>query len=144
MSKFQGVLKMFMLGMLKTILKTVLKYKKKHHHTLRHVLKLIGRFRFSSSILHMFAMRDVSYFISLFHSVILKIIFHLQENLNVLILWTSVKFQNIRKCKSAHRWLMGKTKPSFVQFQHSKVMTFLHLNERSQNTVLLTSTQAAI
>ena len=29
MSKFQGVLKMFMLGMLKTILKTVLKYKKK-------------------------------------------------------------------------------------------------------------------
>ena len=28
MSKFQGVLKMFMLGMLKTILKTVLKYKK--------------------------------------------------------------------------------------------------------------------
>ena len=28
MSKFQGVLKMFMLGMLKTILKIVLKYKK--------------------------------------------------------------------------------------------------------------------
>ena len=28
MSKFQGVLKMFMLGMLKTILKTVFKYKK--------------------------------------------------------------------------------------------------------------------
>ena len=28
MSKFQGVLKMFMLGMLKTILKTVLKYEK--------------------------------------------------------------------------------------------------------------------
>ena len=28
MSKFQGVLKMFMLGVLKTILKTVLKYKK--------------------------------------------------------------------------------------------------------------------
>ena len=28
-SKFQGVLKMFVLGMLKTILKTVLKYKKK-------------------------------------------------------------------------------------------------------------------
>ena len=29
MSKFQGVLKMFMLGMLKTILKTMLKYEKK-------------------------------------------------------------------------------------------------------------------
>ena len=28
MSKFQGVLKMFMLGMLKTMLKTVLKYEK--------------------------------------------------------------------------------------------------------------------
>ena len=28
MSKFQGVLKMFMLGMLKAMLKTVLKYKK--------------------------------------------------------------------------------------------------------------------
>ena len=28
MSKFQGVLEMFMLGMLKTILKTVLKYEK--------------------------------------------------------------------------------------------------------------------
>ena len=28
MSKFQGVLKMLILGMLKTILKTVLKYKK--------------------------------------------------------------------------------------------------------------------
>ena len=37
MSKFQDVLKMFILGMLKTILKTVLKYEKKHHHTLRHV-----------------------------------------------------------------------------------------------------------
>ena len=30
MSKFQGVLKMFMLGMLKTMLKTMLKYEKKH------------------------------------------------------------------------------------------------------------------
>ena len=29
MSKLQGVLKMFMLGMLKTILKTMLKYEKK-------------------------------------------------------------------------------------------------------------------
>ena len=56
MAKFQGVLKMFMLGMLKImlkiILKTVLKYEKKQHHTLWHVLKLSGRFRFSSSILH--------------------------------------------------------------------------------------------
>ena len=52
MSKFQGVLKMFMLGVLKTILKTVLKYKKKHHHTLQHVLELSGRFRFSPSVLH--------------------------------------------------------------------------------------------
>ena len=52
MSKPQGVLKMFMLGMLKTILKTVMKYEKKHHHTLRHVLKLSGRFRFSPSVLH--------------------------------------------------------------------------------------------
>ena len=52
MSKFQGVLKMFMLGMLKTILKIMLKYKKKYHHTLWHVLKLSGRFFFSSSILH--------------------------------------------------------------------------------------------
>ena len=64
MSKFQGVLKMFMLGMLKTILKTVLKYdkntitlyrhvknhienrvevRKKHHHTLWCVLKLSSR-----------------------------------------------------------------------------------------------------
>ena len=32
MSKFQGVLKMFMLGMLKTILKTVLKYEKTPSH----------------------------------------------------------------------------------------------------------------
>ena len=32
MSKFQGVLKMFMLGMLKTILKTVLKYEKRPSH----------------------------------------------------------------------------------------------------------------
>ena len=52
MSKPQGVLKMFMLGVLKAILKTVLKYEKKHHHTLRHVLKLSGRFRFSPSVLH--------------------------------------------------------------------------------------------
>ena len=36
---------------------------KKHHHTLRHVLKLSGRFHFSSSILHTFAMWDI--FISL-------------------------------------------------------------------------------
>ena len=43
MLKFQVVLKMFMLGMLKTVFKTVLKYKKKHHHTLRCVLKLSGR-----------------------------------------------------------------------------------------------------
>ena len=64
MSKFQGVLKMFMLGMLKTILKTMLKcekntitlyehvenhiencveVRKKHHHTLQCVLKLSGR-----------------------------------------------------------------------------------------------------
>ena len=42
-SKFEGVLKMFMLGMLKTVLKTVLKYKKKTHHTLWCVLKLSGR-----------------------------------------------------------------------------------------------------
>ena len=47
LSKFQGVLKMFMLG----VLKTVLKYEK-HHHTLWHVLKLSGRFRFSPSVLH--------------------------------------------------------------------------------------------
>ena len=59
MSKFQGVFKMFMLGMLKTILKTVLKYEKKHHHTLWHVLKLSGRFHLSSSILHTFAMWDI-------------------------------------------------------------------------------------
>ena len=26
--------------------------RKKHHHTLRHVLKLSGRFRFSPSVLH--------------------------------------------------------------------------------------------
>ena len=32
MSKFQGVLKMFMLGVLKTILKTVLKYEKTPSH----------------------------------------------------------------------------------------------------------------
>ena len=32
MSKFQGMLKMFMLGMLKTILKTVLKYEKRPSH----------------------------------------------------------------------------------------------------------------
>ena len=32
MSKFQGVLKMFMLGMLKTISKTVLKYEKTPSH----------------------------------------------------------------------------------------------------------------
>ena len=38
-SKFQGVLKMFMLGMLKT----VLKYEKNHYHSLWCVLKLSGR-----------------------------------------------------------------------------------------------------
>ena len=45
----------------------------------------------------------VVYFVNInivFHLVILKIIFHPQENLNVLILWTSVKFQNIIKCKN--------------------------------------------
>ena len=53
MSKFQGVLKMFMLGMLKTILKTVLKYEKTPLHFIGGgVLKLSGRFCFSSSILH--------------------------------------------------------------------------------------------
>ena len=41
-SKFQGVLKMFMLGMLKTVLKTV-EIRKNHHHTLQCVLKLSGR-----------------------------------------------------------------------------------------------------
>ena len=46
-------------SMLKTILKTVLWYEEKHHHTLRHVLKLSGRFCFSSSILHTFAMWDI-------------------------------------------------------------------------------------
>ena len=34
---------------------------KKHHHTLWHVLKLSGRFHFSSSILHTFAMWDRSF-----------------------------------------------------------------------------------
>ena len=37
MSKFQGVLKMFMLGMLKTILKTVLKYEKTPSHFMARV-----------------------------------------------------------------------------------------------------------
>ena len=37
MSKFQGVLKMFMLGMLKTILKTVLKYEKRPSHFMARV-----------------------------------------------------------------------------------------------------------
>ena len=59
MSKPQGVLKMFMLGMLKTILKKMLKYKKKHHHTLWHVLKLSGRFRFSPSVLHELLKLDI-------------------------------------------------------------------------------------
>ena len=40
-SKFQGVLKMFMLGMLKTMLKTV-EIRINHHHTLRCMLKLSG------------------------------------------------------------------------------------------------------
>ena len=47
MSKFQDVLKMFMLGMLKTMLK----YKKTPLH-FTCLLKLSGRFHFSSSILH--------------------------------------------------------------------------------------------
>ena len=37
MSKFQGVLKMFMLGMLKTILKTMLQYEKRPSHFMAHV-----------------------------------------------------------------------------------------------------------
>ena len=37
MSKFQGVLKMFILGMLKTILKTVLKYEKTPSHFMARV-----------------------------------------------------------------------------------------------------------
>ena len=37
MSKFQGVLKMFMLGMLKTILKTMPKYEKRPSHFTAHV-----------------------------------------------------------------------------------------------------------
>ena len=37
MSKFQGVLKMFMLGMLKLILKTMLKYQKTPSHFMAHV-----------------------------------------------------------------------------------------------------------
>ena len=35
---------------------------------------------------------------------------------------------NIRKCKTTYRRLVGSTKPSLVQFQHSSEMTFLHLN----------------
>ena len=53
MSKFQVVLKMFMLGMLKTILKSVLKYEKTPSHFTAHVE--IER-HFSSSVLHTFAM----------------------------------------------------------------------------------------
>ena len=34
---------------------------KKHHHTLRHVLKLSGRFRFSPSVLHAQAKWDIYY-----------------------------------------------------------------------------------
>ena len=52
MSKFQGVLKMFMLGMLKNHIENRVEVRKKRHHTLRHVLKLSGRFRFSPSVLH--------------------------------------------------------------------------------------------
>ena len=37
MSKFQGVLKMFMLGMLKTISKTMLKYEKTPSHFMARV-----------------------------------------------------------------------------------------------------------
>ena len=37
MSKLQGALKMFMLGMLKTILKTMLKYEKRPSHFTKHV-----------------------------------------------------------------------------------------------------------
>ena len=37
MSKLQGALKMFMLGMLKTILKTMLKYEKRPSHFTAHV-----------------------------------------------------------------------------------------------------------
>ena len=48
MLKFQGVLKMFMLGMLKTILKTVLKYKKiPSHFTARvEIVRQISFFKF--------------------------------------------------------------------------------------------------
>ena len=58
MSKFQGVLKMFMLGVLRTILKTVLKYEKKYHHTLWHVLKSFFSFRFArvTEVRHMYKM----------------------------------------------------------------------------------------
>ena len=34
--------------------------RKKHHHTLQHMLKLSCRFQFSSSILHTFAMRGMA------------------------------------------------------------------------------------
>ena len=74
MSKFQGVLKMFMLGMLKTMLKTMLKYIKKHHYTLQCVLKLSGRFHFSSSILHTFLGSCITKSRS---SCVVKLIYHL-------------------------------------------------------------------
>ena len=37
MSKFQDVLKMFILGMLKNHIENRVEVRKKHHHTLRHM-----------------------------------------------------------------------------------------------------------
>ena len=51
MSKFQGVLKMFTVRHVENHIENRVEVAKKHHHTLRHVLKLSGRFRFSPSVL---------------------------------------------------------------------------------------------
>ena len=57
MSKFQGELKMFILGMLKTILKTVVEIRKKHHHTCVEIEQQISFFFFGfarvSEVRHM-------------------------------------------------------------------------------------------
>ena len=61
MSKFQGVLKMFMLGMLKTILKTVLKYEKRLSHSTAHVEIELQISFFSFDLTHVSDVRHIHF-----------------------------------------------------------------------------------
>ena len=65
MSKFQGVLKRFMLGMLKTISKTVLKFEKRPSHFTAHVEIEWQILFFSFDFTHVSDVRHISKYLLL-------------------------------------------------------------------------------